>query len=101
MVAPHGPGQELSGARARAEPPHFLYVGDDEPRKNLGLLLGGLRALPRRAAAPLELVLAGLGSRAGWRGRPARSRAPARARLAELHAQAAALVHPRATRASG
>jgi glycosyltransferase involved in cell wall biosynthesis len=38
VVALHGPGQEPKlVAAVRAE--HFLYIGDDEPRKNLALLL--------------------------------------------------------------
>jgi len=58
VVAPHGPGQGPRLAAARAE--HFLYVGDDEPRKNLGLLLDAYGRY-RAAAGPgaLELVLAG------------------------------------------
>lgn len=59
VVAPHGPGQE---PRVSAVAPrHFLYVGDDEPRKNLGVLLDGY-ARYRAAAGPaaaLDLVLAG------------------------------------------
>jgi glycosyltransferase involved in cell wall biosynthesis len=38
VVAPHGPGQEPRLVAA-VRPEHFLYVGDDEPRKNLALLL--------------------------------------------------------------
>jgi glycosyltransferase involved in cell wall biosynthesis len=62
VVAAHGPGQQLRlVAAVRAE--HFLYVGDDEPRKNLGLLLDAharYRAAAAAAgAAPLPLVLAG------------------------------------------
>ena len=59
VVAPHGPGQEPRlVAAVRAE--HFLYVGDDEPRKNLGLLLDA-HARYRADAGPLalSLVLAG------------------------------------------
>ncbi|MEY2516108.1 MAG: hypothetical protein QOJ89_3466, partial [bacterium] len=49
VVAPHGPGQEPRlVAAVRAE--HFLYVGDDEPRKNLGLLLDAYARY--RASAP-------------------------------------------------
>jgi glycosyltransferase involved in cell wall biosynthesis len=78
VVAPHGPGQELAVSADRGAPRHFLYVGDDEPRKNLA----ALRAAA--ADAPLPLVLAG-----------AASAAPAAAPdLAALHAGAAALVHP-------
>jgi hypothetical protein len=57
-------------AAARGDPRHFLYVGDDEPRKNLGLLLGGY-ARYRRAETdgdPLPLVLAGSATAAGAEG---------------------------------
>ena len=67
VVALHGPGQEPKlVAAVRAE--HFLYVGDDEPRKNLGLLLDAharYRAACRIASREtqggpgLPLVLAG------------------------------------------
>ncbi|HEY0343826.1 MAG TPA: glycosyltransferase family 1 protein [Solirubrobacteraceae bacterium] len=88
VVAPHGPGQELHVERGGAE--HFLYVGDDEPRKNLGLLLEA-HASYRRAAGPqaLELVLAG---RAHRNGEGVRSEP--RPDLAALLGAAAALVHP-------
>ncbi|MGI8506665.1 MAG: glycosyltransferase family 4 protein, partial [Solirubrobacteraceae bacterium] len=93
VVALHGPGQELV-ALARRRPRHFLYVGDDEPRKNLGMLLEAYRRYRDATLQPLELVLAGPAARAaigaGVRGEPA----PSAARLAELHAAAAALVHP-------
>ncbi len=60
-VALHGPGQEPRlVAAVRAE--HFLYVGDDEPRKNLALLLGAYaryRATAARPSSALPLVLAG------------------------------------------
>ncbi len=93
VVAPHGPGQEPQPEHV--VPRHFLYVGDDEPRKNLGLLLDGYeryRADAGRAAA-LDLVLAG---RARWDGPdlPAgvlRRRDPD---LPALLGAAAALVHP-------
>ncbi len=53
VVALHGPGQEPRlVAAVRAE--HFLYVGDDEPRKNLALLLDAharYRAACRMTAA--------------------------------------------------
>ena len=73
VVAPHGPGQALGVTPA--EPRHVLYVGDDEPRKDLATL--------RAADLPLPLVLAG---RAG--------REVSGAELADLFAHAAALVHP-------
>ena len=90
VVAAHGPGQEpLIAGAGRAE--HFLYVGDDEPRKNLGLLLEA-HARYRRQAGPgaLELVLAGRATTAqeGVRSEPAPED------LATLFGGAAALVHP-------
>src|SRR3954447_4076987 len=86
VVAPHGPGQRLPRVERERRPGHFLYVGDAEPRKDLGLLLGG--------ALPLPLVLAGgaagLAEGEGVVGEPD----PTPQRLAELLAGAAALVHP-------
>ncbi len=92
VVAPLGPGQALAAAERPAEPAHFLYVGDAEPRKNLGVLLSAYRLYRERAARPLELVLAGaaLGDGTGVRV----ERGPSPARLGELLAGAAALVQP-------
>lgn len=88
VVAAHGPGQELDVRRAGAA--HFLYVGDDEPRKNLALLLEAhARYRARAGAAALELVLAGSAC-AGQDG----VRCEPRPDLAALLAGAAALVHP-------
>ena len=121
VVAPHGPGQwePAAGAeagdeeRARREggdgkreregaeggggdrgrrAAHFLYVGDDEPRKNVALLLAGYAEYRVSAADPLPLVLAG-SARARAPGVHVDDR-PSAARLARLHAGAAALVHP-------
>ena len=86
--APHGPGQEPQLAAARAE--HFLYVGDDEPRKNLALLLEAHARYRRLAGAgALELVLAGRAQacQEGVRCEPAPE-------LARLLGASAALVHP-------
>jgi glycosyltransferase involved in cell wall biosynthesis len=81
IVAPHGPGQPLP-AREPGEPPrHFLYLGDDEPRKNLDLLLA--------QDAPLPVVLAGAAART--RGGVD---SPGPEEIADLLAGAAALVHP-------
>jgi alpha-1,3-rhamnosyl/mannosyltransferase len=94
VVAPHGPGQAPERTPARSDPPtHFLYVGDDEPRKDLGLLLSA-HARHRAMAGPaaLPLVLAGSAPDPGLPG--VRTERPDAARLAELHASAAALVHP-------
>ena len=89
VVAPHGPGQEPRlVAAVRAE--HFLYVGDDEPRKNLGLLLDA-HARYRAEAGPLalRLVLAGRAhaEQPGVRCEPDPN-------LPKLLNGAAALVHP-------
>jgi glycosyltransferase involved in cell wall biosynthesis len=92
VVAPLGPGQELPRTDGLAEPRHFLYVGDAEPRKNLGVLLDAYAAYRKRAERPLELVLAGSADAGGAGIRMVR--APTPARLAELYGGAAALVHP-------
>jgi len=93
VVAPLGPGQEPTpAARAASERGHFLYVGDAEPRKNLGTLLAGYERYRARAAAPLPLILAG---RASARAAGVRvEREPTTERLAELYAGAVALVQP-------
>ncbi len=81
VTAPHGPGQQLPQPGTRSAE-HFLYVGDDEPRKNVA----GLRAAHaayEQAGGTLPLLLAGSA------GTPA-----AGDELARLHARAAALVHP-------
>jgi glycosyltransferase involved in cell wall biosynthesis len=90
VVALHGPGQEVVGRELLRE--HFLYVGDDEPRKNLATLLAAYRRYRERVPAPLPLLLAGAASADG----PgmAVERHPSRERLAELYAGAIALVLP-------
>jgi glycosyltransferase involved in cell wall biosynthesis len=93
VIAPHGPGQELI-ALERREPTHFLYVGDDEPRKNVPLLLDAFRTYRRAADRPLDLVLAGASSGVAAGPGIHVEPAPSAQRLAELHAGAAALVHP-------
>ncbi len=97
VIAPLGPGQEPDANRPPDPPAHFLYVGDDEPRKNLGLLLEGYaryRAATEAAGATeaLPLVLAGSAAAAGA-GIIVEHR-PDPQRLAGLYAGAAALVHP-------
>ncbi len=88
VVAAHGPGQELDVRRA--EPEHFLYVGDDEPRKNLALLLEAhARYRAQVGAGALELVLAGRA-----RARQDGVRCEPRPDLATLLGGAVALVHP-------
>jgi glycosyltransferase involved in cell wall biosynthesis len=91
VVAPHGPGQELP-VIPRGEPRHLLYVGDDEPRKDLPTLLAAYGRYRASAADPLPLVLAG-SARADADGVRTVER-PAPAALAGLLADAAALVHP-------
>jgi glycosyltransferase involved in cell wall biosynthesis len=90
VVAPYGPGQQPGPDRGEAR--HFLYVGDDEPRKNLGRLLEAYARYREQApAAPLDLVLAGASAaRAGAPG----VRGESSPDLPELHRHAAALVIP-------
>lgn len=94
VVAAHGPGQ--APRITPAAPRHFVYVGDDEPRKNLGLLLAGY-ARYRAAAGPaaLELVLAGRAGDGDGAGcmiaGVRRERSPD---LPALLGAAAAVVHP-------
>ena len=92
IVAPLGPGQRLVGASASAVRTHLLYVGDDEPRKNLAGLLEAYRLHRGQVDDALPLVLAGSATADG----PgiAVERHPARERLAELYAGAVALIHP-------
>lgn len=97
VVARHGPGQEPDATRPRERPSrHLLYVGDDEPRKNLGLLLEAHRRYREEAAAAgteaLPLVLAGT-ARARAEGVVIVER-PDSEELTRLFAGAAALVHP-------
>jgi glycosyltransferase involved in cell wall biosynthesis len=85
VIARHGPGQEPDTARRPRgdRPGHFLYVGDDEPRKNLATLREAHRRYADRAGAEaLPLVLAGI------------DELPDAERLAGLYSEAAALVHP-------
>jgi glycosyltransferase involved in cell wall biosynthesis len=94
VVAPHGPGQQLRAVPRSPQPDHFLYVGDDERRKNVAGLLEQYERYRAGARQPLDLVLAGAAARRagaeGVRGEPS----PSADRLSELHAGAAALVHP-------
>jgi glycosyltransferase involved in cell wall biosynthesis len=91
VVALHGPGQQPPPRPAGGAATHFLYIGDDEPRKNLALLLDAhARYRAAAGAAALELVLAG---RARPRPQPG-VRAESAPDLPALLAHAAALVHP-------
>lgn len=91
IVARHGPGQQLPNAPGRRLT-HFLYVGDDEPRKNLGALLDAYLRYRDTTPDPLELVLAGSADADAPGVRVEHH--PDAKRLAELLAGAAALVHP-------
>jgi glycosyltransferase involved in cell wall biosynthesis len=92
VVAHHGPGQELTPIPRAAEATHLLYIGDDEPRKDLDTLLTAHRTYAEHAAQPLPLIIAG----AAHRHQPHTlvERDPTASRLAALLAGAAALVHP-------
>jgi glycosyltransferase involved in cell wall biosynthesis len=102
VVAPHGPGQALPLPSERAAL-HFLYVGDDEPRKNVrGLVAAHANYIDKGGTLPL--VLAGraasareikvdVAMRREYGSRVIRWPDPAPAALAELYANAAALVH--------
>jgi glycosyltransferase involved in cell wall biosynthesis len=93
VVAPHGPGQELPAPqRSHSGDQHFLYVGDDEPRKNLDTLIAAHRRYREASGHPLPLVLAG--SLAYSDSGIVLERNPSGQRLAELYADAVALVHP-------
>jgi glycosyltransferase involved in cell wall biosynthesis len=92
VVAPLGPGQRLGGAGA--ERTHLLYVGDDEPRKNLGCLLDAYASYRGSASDPIELVFAGSVSPRAAAPGVRIERHPDRRRLSELYGAAAALVHP-------
>lgn len=96
VVARHGPGQPpppaQGGPAADGEPRHFLYVGDDEPRKNIRTLLAAYRLYRERAERPLPLLLAGAATASGP-GIQLES-APTRERLFELYGSAAALIQP-------
>ena len=88
VVAPHGPGQAPPMDRGEAR--HFLYVGDAEPRKNLGRLLAAYaRYREAHGEAALDLVLAGRARAAG-----AGVRVEPDPDLSALHRHAAALVIP-------
>ncbi len=63
VVARHGPGQLVHAEHPRGAGGHLLYIGDEEPRKNLPVLLEAHRLLrgaaDAGAPAPPPLVLAG------------------------------------------
>jgi alpha-1,3-rhamnosyl/mannosyltransferase len=94
VVAPHGPGQRLESVPRPARPTHFLFVGDAEPRKDLDTLLSAYARYRAAAERPLALVLAGSAESGAGADGVLHEHAVTRHRLAELHAGAAALVHP-------
>ena len=94
VVAHHGPGQPLPPPSAVAETAerYFLYVGDDEPRKNVGTMLEGYRRYRSASDRPLSLVLTGSASATDPSIRC--EGAPSPQRLSDLYAGAAALLQP-------
>ena len=94
VVAPHGPGQPLPAAPRPDAARHFLYVGDAEPRKNVGGLLAQYARYREGRERPLGLVLAGESASAATGDGVSGERSPEPERLAVLLAEAAALVHP-------
>jgi glycosyltransferase involved in cell wall biosynthesis len=93
VIARHGPGQGLAGAALRAaDPGHFLYIGDTEPRKDLPTLLSAHRLYVQGASRPLPLVLAG--SAHSDQSNVIVERDPTPRRLADLVGGAVALVQP-------
>lgn len=95
VVAPHGPGQEPAGhAHGTGAGAHFLYVGDDEPRKNLGMLLRAYGAYRGTTDAPLPLVLAGTARQGAGLPGVRHVERPEPRELHALYRDAAALVHP-------
>jgi glycosyltransferase involved in cell wall biosynthesis len=102
VVAPHGPGQALPSATGQGEPRHFLYVGDDEPRKRVPALLDAHRRYAAGRADALPLVLAGSAAeRANGEPLIVGEPKPDPLRLRDLLADAAALVHPSAEEGFG
>jgi glycosyltransferase involved in cell wall biosynthesis len=75
-------------------PSYFLYVGDEEPRKNLGCLLDAYASYRASAADPVELVLAGSVSASAAVPGVRLERHVDCERLTELYAGATALVQP-------
>jgi glycosyltransferase involved in cell wall biosynthesis len=93
VVARHGAGQLPPGAATEVtQREHFLYVGDDEPRKNLGTLLAAYRRYRERTESPLPLVLSGSATATEPGVRCESS--PGRDRLAQLYGRAVALIQP-------
>jgi glycosyltransferase involved in cell wall biosynthesis len=93
-VAPHGPGQELTPPGEGDEPRHFLYVGSDEPRKEVARLVSAYAGYRDGRERPLDLVLAGEAARRAGPPGVVGVDEPSPQRLGALLYQAAALVHP-------
>jgi glycosyltransferase involved in cell wall biosynthesis len=93
VVAHHGAGQ-LEGVNVvRSDSPRwFLYVGDEEPRKNVGVLLDAYRRY-RRGGGEAPLLLAGTVEPPLDPDIEVVVR-PGAGQLARLYADAIALVHP-------
>ena len=92
VIAPHGPGQTLPPSPVQRAREHFLYVGDDEPRKNLLVLLAAYEEYRDLEPEPAPLVLAGSATAIGAGVREEQKLSAQR--LGELYAGALALVHP-------
>jgi glycosyltransferase involved in cell wall biosynthesis len=102
VVAPHGPGQQLPAPAGEPQARHFLYVGDDEPRKRVPDLLDAHRRYAAGRPDALPLVLAGAAA-ARANGQPliVGEPRPEAERLRALLDGAAALVHPSAEEGFG
>jgi glycosyltransferase involved in cell wall biosynthesis len=98
VVAVHGPGQVEGRERLDVERAHFLYVGDGQERKKVGLLLEAYACYRASVEKPAKLLIAGTGAqevaaaRAGVQG----VAEPSREVLVALYSAALALVHPSA-----
>ena len=102
VVAPHGPGQAIGLSEGERSPRHFLYVGDDEPRKRVPALLEAHRRYAEGRADALPLVLAGAAAaRANGHSLTVGEPRPDGDRLRELLEGAVALVHPSAEEGFG
>jgi glycosyltransferase involved in cell wall biosynthesis len=94
VVAHHGPGQLLrSAAGGGGRGRYFLYVGSQEPRKNVPLLLNAYSRYRLADPRPADLLLAGSAPGVAAPG-VRRETHPVAARLGELYTGALALVHP-------
>lgn len=92
VIARHGPGQALAAPPEDRDRSHFLYVGDDEPRKNLSVLTAAYGEYRELDPHPRPLVIAGSVAVNAESVTVERRVSPER--LAELYAGALVLVHP-------